>query len=144
MAQNRYISLHSTQSGAIPTASGMFVGEIAVNTADGKLYTRHGNYVVALNDTTNFISSSNQVVALIDGQTITPFIVSAESLIGSLTGSISGSEIIAASITLVDGAIQNYVLMSDTSGKGVWQQTVPSASYAHFAVEAGYVDGGYY
>lgn len=91
MEINRFIPLYSTQSGAVPTASALYVGELAVNTADGKLFTRHEDYVVALNDTTNFVSSSGQVVALINGQNITPLSVLADSFTGSFTGSFYGN-----------------------------------------------------
>lgn len=90
MAINRFIPLHSSQSGAIPTASGLFPGELAINTADGKLYSRHENQVIALNDTTNFVSSSQQVINHINGQIITPLSVLAESFTGSFTGSFFG------------------------------------------------------
>jgi len=90
MAINRFIPLHSSQSGAIPTASGLFPGELAINTADGKLFTRHGDQVIALNDTTNFVSSSQQVINHINNQPITPLSVLATSFTGSFTGSFYG------------------------------------------------------
>lgn len=61
MTQNRFIPLHSTIPGAIPTASGLYQGELAINVADGKLYTRSGSSVVHLNNTDGFYSSSQQV-----------------------------------------------------------------------------------
>lgn len=61
MTQNRFIPLHSTVPGTIPTASGLYQGELAINVADGKIYTRSGSNVVHLNDTAGFYSSSQQI-----------------------------------------------------------------------------------
>ena len=72
MPANRFIPLYNSQYGAIPTASAMYDGELAVNISDGKLYTKSGSAIVALNDTTNFVSSSAQVVGLIVNQDIQP------------------------------------------------------------------------
>lgn len=33
----------STSSGAAPTTSDLEVGEVAINTADGKIFTKHSN-----------------------------------------------------------------------------------------------------
>ena len=72
MPANRFIPLYNSQYGAVPTASAMYDGELAVNISDGKLYTKSGSAIVALNDTTNFVSSSAQVVGLIVNQDIQP------------------------------------------------------------------------
>jgi len=72
MPANRFIPLYNSQYGAIPTASAMYDGELAVNISDGKLYTKSGSAIVALNDTTNFVSSSAQVVALVYNEDIQP------------------------------------------------------------------------
>ena len=47
----------SSTAGDTPSASDLEVGEIAVNTADGKLFTKHGTSVVTLNNSTNEIST---------------------------------------------------------------------------------------
>ena len=39
---------YNTTAGAVPTAANMLTGELAVNTADGKLYTKHSNGTVVL------------------------------------------------------------------------------------------------
>jgi hypothetical protein len=49
MPHNRFIPLFSTQSGAVPTASALYQGELAINIADGKLFTRSGSRVIQLN-----------------------------------------------------------------------------------------------
>lgn len=108
MTQNRYISLHSTQSGAVPTASGMYVGELAVNTADGKLFTRHDDQVVALNDTTNFVSSSQQIVDSIDGQIITPSQVTS-SFSGQLTGNKVTITTATSSSTIISSSLKSGI-----------------------------------
>lgn len=60
MPQNRFIPLFSTQSGAIPTASALYEGELAINIADGRLFTRSGSAIVLLN---NGVSSSYALTA---------------------------------------------------------------------------------
>lgn len=104
MTQNRYISIHSTQSGAIPTASALYVGEIAVNTADGKLYTRHDNVVVALNDTANFVSSSQQIISSIQGQVISPAAVTS-----SFYGELEGNKVVLATFTSASTTISSSI-----------------------------------
>jgi hypothetical protein len=42
---------YNTTAAAVPTASNMLVGELVVNTADGKLYTKHSNGTVVLVNT---------------------------------------------------------------------------------------------
>jgi hypothetical protein len=75
MAANRFIPLVSSQSGAVPTASALFPGELALNIADGRLFTRSGSAILLLNDTTlplGTVSSSAQVIGYIDNNVITP------------------------------------------------------------------------
>lgn len=61
MTQNRFIPLHSLVAGAIPTASGLYQGELALNLADGRIYTRSGSSILVLNETEGFFSSSQQI-----------------------------------------------------------------------------------
>ena len=96
MPANRFIPLYNAQYGAVPTASAMYDGELAVNISDGKLYTKSGSAIVALNDTTNFVSSSAQVVGLIYDQNIQPrsvesseFKIDAGTVSMTFTGSIN-------------------------------------------------------
>lgn len=75
MASNRFIPLLSSQSGAVPTASALFPGELAVNIADGRLFTRSGSAILLLNDMTlpnGVPTSSAQIVGYISGSNITP------------------------------------------------------------------------
>jgi hypothetical protein len=96
MPANRFIPLFNSQSGAVPTASAMYDGELAINIADGKLYTRFGDNIVALNDTTGFVSSSGQVVQHISSSNIQPnsvqsnqFLLNAGTVTLTFTGSIN-------------------------------------------------------
>lgn len=50
MPANRFIPLFSSQSGAVPTASFLYEGELALNIADARLFTRSGSSVILLND----------------------------------------------------------------------------------------------
>lgn len=61
MTQNRFIPLHSLVAGAVPTASGLYQGELALNLADGRIYTRSGSSILVLNETNGFFSSSQQI-----------------------------------------------------------------------------------
>lgn len=130
MTQNRYISIHSTQSGAIPTASALYVGEIAVNTADGKLFTRHGDQVIGLNDTTNFVSSSQQIINSINGQIITP---------AQITSSFNGN-IASTNIQVTTGETSNTIISSSVKS-GIFDATevinppIPVTSFAGVTVD---------
>lgn len=51
MAHPRYVGLRlSTQAGAVPTAADMSEGELAINVADGRVYTLSGSEVIDLTD----------------------------------------------------------------------------------------------
>lgn len=51
MAHPRYVGLRlSTTAGAIPTAADMAEGELAINTADGRVYTLAGSTIIDLTD----------------------------------------------------------------------------------------------
>jgi hypothetical protein len=81
MPANRFIPLVSSQSGAVPTASGLFPGELALNIADGKLFTRSGSAILLLNDMNlpgGIPTSSAQIVGYISGSTITPHSVQSD------------------------------------------------------------------
>lgn len=120
MPANRFIPLFNSQSGAVPTASAMYDGELAINIADGKLYTRFGNNIVALNDTSGFVSSSGQVVQHISSSNIQPnsvqsnqFLLNAGTVTLTFTGSIN---------TGIFGAteyIQPYISTTQYSGMTV-------------------------
>jgi len=81
MAANRFIPLVSSQSGAVPTASALFPGELALNIADGKLFTRSGSAILLLNDLQlpgGVPTSSAQIIGFISGSTITPHSVQSD------------------------------------------------------------------
>ena len=75
MPTNRVIPLHSTDSGSVPAAGNMAVGELVVNVTDGILYTKNANgdivllspYVVSVNPpaiTNTYSSASFDVYTL--------------------------------------------------------------------------------
>jgi hypothetical protein len=100
---NRFIPLISSQPGAIPTASGLYNGELALNIADARLYTRSGSDILVLNETKDFVSSSQQVVDLIAGQNITPATINAGEITGStFTGSFTGDGTGLTNVTAVN------------------------------------------
>lgn len=81
MAANRFIPLVSSQSGAVPTASALFPGELALNIADGKLFTRSGSAILLLNNLQipgGVPTSSAQIIGFISGSTITPHSVQSD------------------------------------------------------------------
>lgn len=120
MPANRFIPLYNSEYGAIPTASAMYDGELAVNISDGKLYTKSGSAIVALNDTTNFVSSSAQVVGLIVNQDIQPRSVeSSEFKMDAGTVSITFTGSINTGIFGATEYIQPYISTTQYSGMTV-------------------------
>jgi hypothetical protein len=120
MPANRFIPLYNSQYGAIPTASAMFDGELAVNISDGKLYTKSGSAIVALNDYTNFVSSSTQVVGLLVNQDIQPRTVeSSEFKLDAGTVSIIFTGSINTGIFGATEYIQPYISTTQYSGMTV-------------------------
>jgi hypothetical protein len=120
MPANRFIPLYNSQYGAIPTASAMYDGELAVNISDGKLYTKSGSAIVALNDTTNFVSSSTQVVGLIYDQTIQPRSVeSSEFKLDAGTVSMVFTGSINTGIFGATEYVQPYISTTEYSGMTV-------------------------
>ena len=120
MAANRFIPLYNSQYGAIPTASAMYDGELAVNISDGKLYTKSGSAIVALNDYTNFVSSSTQVVGLLVNQDIQPRSVeSSEFKMDAGTVSITFTGSINTGIFGATEYVQPYISTTQYSGMTV-------------------------
>lgn len=72
MAQNRFIPLVNTQPGAIPTASALYEGELAINIADGRMYTRSGSAVIELNGLTSASINPSQVLLVVNQNDIEP------------------------------------------------------------------------
>lgn len=120
MPANRFIPLYNTNYGAVPTASAMYDGELAVNISDGKLYTKSGSAIVVLNDTTNFVSSSAQVVGLLVNQDIQPHSVeSSEFKMDAGTVSIIFTGSINQGIFGATEYIQPYISTTRYSGMTV-------------------------
>jgi hypothetical protein len=117
MTINRFIPLFNSQYGAIPTASAMFDGELAVNISDGKLYTKSGSAIVALNDYTNFVSSSAQVVGLLVDTTIEPAVVkSNEFRLDTGTVNITFTGSVNTGIFGVSEYVTPYISTTEYSG----------------------------
>lgn len=70
MTQNRFIPLINTNPGAVPTASALYEGELALNIADGKLYTRSGSAILHINRIES--ASTGEVIAIINSTPISP------------------------------------------------------------------------
>ena len=120
MPANRFIPLYNSQYGAKPTASAMYDGELAVNISDGKLYTKSGSAIVALNDYTNFVSSSTQVVGLLVNQDIQPRSVeSSEFKMDAGTVSITFTGSINTGIFGATEYVQPYISTTQYSGMTV-------------------------
>lgn len=120
MPANRFIPLTNSNYGAIPTASAMYDGELAVNIADGKLYTKSGSAIIPLNDYTNFVSSSAQVVGLLYNTTIEPAVVkSNEFKLNAGTVSIIFTGSINTGIFGATEYIQPYISTTEYSGMTV-------------------------
>ena len=120
MPANRFIPLYNAQYGAQPTASAMYDGELAVNISDGKLYTKSGSAIVALNDYTNFVSSSAQVVGLLVDTVIEPAIVKSNEFrldAGSVNIIFTGS--VNTGIFGATEYVQPYISTTNYSGMTV-------------------------
>jgi hypothetical protein len=129
MTQNRFIPLHSLVAGAVPTASGLYQGELALNLADGKIYTRSGSSILVLNETDGFFSSSQQI----DIQEI-PGI---EDYATVFSNSFEGTQQITGSV-IFDGA---SVEISSSLKGGIFNATelidplIPVAKYSGVSIE---------
>lgn len=120
MPANRFIPLYNAHRGAVPTASAMYDGELAVNISDGKLYTKSGSAIVALNDYTNFVSSSAQVVALVYNEDIQPRSVeSSEFKLDAGTVSITFTGSVNTGIFGATEYVQPYISTTRYSGMTV-------------------------
>lgn len=62
----RVITKKSTVTGKVPVTADLEIGELAVNTADKKLYTKHSNNAVVQIGTTITISSTAPASPAID------------------------------------------------------------------------------
>mgnify|MGYP003349247746 FL=1 len=124
MASNRFIPLLSSQSGAVPTASALFPGELAVNIADGKLFTRSGSAILLLNDMTlphGVPTSSAQIIGYISGSTITPHSVQSDEF-----------KLNAGSVSLVFTGSVNTGIFGSTE---YVYPFIPTSSYVGATVE---------
>lgn len=96
MTQNRFIPLINTNAGAVPTASALYEGELALNIADGKLYTRSGSAILHLNRTESGSIDVGQVLLVIQNNAIqspsvqsNTFLLNAGEVTIAFTGSIN-------------------------------------------------------
>ena len=62
----KVITKKSTVAGKVPLSSDLDIGELAVNTADKKLYTKHSNNAVVQIGTTITISSTAPASPAVD------------------------------------------------------------------------------
>lgn len=107
-------------SGVVPTTASLVPGELAINVADGKLFTRKSgsavNTIVTFNPFDSFIASGS-VTASVDVNNTTFLITSASRnifLINNTGGvTVSGS---AQTLFLVKNALNNNILTVSQSG----------------------------
>lgn len=64
---NRILIKRSFTTGSIPSTGSLEFGELALNIADRRIFIKSGSQIVPLNDTSNFVSSSAQVILLLSG-----------------------------------------------------------------------------
>tara|TARA_R110000751_G_scaffold199825_1_gene304625 strand:- start:461 stop:892 length:432 start_codon:yes stop_codon:yes gene_type:complete len=57
----------SSTASAVPVSGDLVVGELAINTADRKLYTKHGSTIVEVTSTYTHPNHSGDVVSAADG-----------------------------------------------------------------------------
>lgn len=126
------ITKNSSTSSAIPSAGDLVQGELAVNVADKKLYTKNaGGTVVELTgaklDAVQSFSVAQRgtITALTDGSTVTPDFAAANNF--SLT--IGGNRTLANPSNLTAGQSGVIVITQDGTGS----RTLAYGSYWKFA-----------
>lgn len=98
----------SAVAGKAPTVSDLDLGELAVNTYDGKLYTKKNNG----SDTVVEVNGITSPVALTDGTTITPD----ASLSNTFTLTIAGDHTLANPTNMTPGQTLNFIVSQDAIG----------------------------
>jgi len=140
MPENRYIPLTSTVPGAVPTASGLYQGELALNVTDGRLYTRSGSQIIVLNPPSSGSSTFPYTgSAGIQGTLTVDGNLTANLLYGTLNGTASWA-ISSSTTSHVDYAdIENVPALLSSSAQVDYTQiqnkptTISTASYVDYA-----------
>lgn len=115
MTQNRFIPLINSVAGAVPTASALYEGELALNIVDGKLYTRSGSAILHINKVES--ASLGDVLFAIQGNPIEPSTVQTNAFqlnAGSVTIVFTGS--VNTGIFGTSEYVQPYISTTDFSG----------------------------
>lgn len=115
MTQNRFIPLINSVAGAVPTASALYEGELALNIVDGKLYTRSGSAILHINKVES--ASLGDVLFAIQGNPIEPSTVQTNAFqlnAGSVTIVFTGS--VNTGIFGTSEYVQPYISTTEFSG----------------------------
>lgn len=115
MTQNRFIPLINSVAGAVPTASALYEGELALNIVDGKLYTRSGSAILHINKIES--ASLGDVLVAIQGNPIEPSTVQTNAFqlnAGSVTIVFTGS--VNTGIFGTSEYVQPYISTTEFSG----------------------------
>lgn len=110
----RILTKKSSQSDAVPTAGDLFVGELAVNVADKRLYTKD-----SVGDVVEIGTNPTSITA----ESITTGTLNATTSITSADITSSGLTVSGLSYPNVDGT-DGQVLTTDGSGSLAWQSVV--------------------
>lgn len=120
MTQNRFIPLINTKAGAVPTASALYEGELALNIVDGKLYSRSGSAIIHLNRVETASIDTNQVLLVIQDNSIqTPSVQSNEFLLNAGMVSITFTGSINTGIFGTSEYIQPFISTQSYSGVSI-------------------------
>jgi hypothetical protein len=120
MTQNRFIPLINTKVGAVPTASALYEGELALNIVDGKLYTRSGSAILHLNRPQSASVDLGQVLVLIQENPIqTPSVQSNEFLLNAGAVSITFTGSINTGIFGTSEYIEPFISTQSYAGASI-------------------------
>lgn len=111
--RTRILTKQSSTSGSAPTTSDLFVGELAVNVVDKRLYTKNSTDVVEIGTNPTSITT-----ATVDADHVSVETLSAATGITSVGLTVSG-----LSYPTADGA-SGQVLTTNGSGELAWQSVV--------------------
>ena len=109
----RILTKKNSVSGEVPTASDLFVGELAVNVVDKRLYTKNSTDVVEIGTNPTSITT----------QSVTTETLNATTSITAASITSSGLSVSGLTYPTADGTT-GQVLTTDGSGALAWQSVV--------------------
>lgn len=120
----------SNTPGSVPTTASLQQGELALNIPDKLLYTVSGSEVVILNDTTNFVSSSQQILSVVNTNAIIPI-----SVTSSFSGPLEGNKVVLTTTTSAKTTISSSIKSGIFAATEVVDPPIPMMEFSGVSVE---------